>query len=194
LKGNKARAANAGTGYNIVGNSLTVIGDLGTQITIENATGDQRKPRISWDVGNANYTVVYEDDRNFASTRTDVYGRLLKPNGTVLPAFGIATTTGDELAPQTSVHLSSPSQTEVLFYQIPPGVTFDYGVYLQSLNNGALVGGNTALATQAGVREQSPSIACGPNSLFCISVYRSFNPSDTQTGVDRIKAKTIFYP
>jgi hypothetical protein len=71
--------------------------------------------------------------------------------------------------------------------------TFNYDVWAQSLSNGATSGAAFAVANVTTRREMTPNIACGATTT-CVTPYRWFDPGDTLTDADRIKAKVITYP
>jgi hypothetical protein len=167
---------------------------VGPLITVENAIGIQRYPKIRWDGGN--YLIVFEDDRNVATNGTDIYARQMKNTGGVLAGFAIATTANNERAPALSFR-PGPA-LEVAYWRAPTSATFDYDIWAQGVTTaGTLNGAAYTVSATTGAREWTPAIACGfslTGGSSCVTPYRSFNPADTSTGTDRIKARFVTYP
>ena len=162
---------------------------VGATFSIENAAGEQRYPRVRWE-GIDSYIVIYEDDRNIATTGTDIYARRVKTTGSVLAAFPVAAATDNEYAPRLARRAAST--LEATYQRGPSATVFDYGVWGQSLLNGATSGAAFAISSGSGIREITPAISCAA-ATRCVVPYRWFNPTDTQTGVDRIKARALTY-
>lgn len=76
---------------------------------------------------------------------------------------------------------------------IVSGVTFDYSIYGQLIANGTVSGSAYLVSGQAGIREMSAAMGCSSLSS-CLVGYRWFNPFDTTTDSDRIKARLVSYP
>ncbi len=105
-------------------------------------------------------------------------------------AFAVASSTNDEYAPQLA--LRSGLLKEVTYYRIPVSVDYNFDIYGQSLNGGALSGAAFAVANGSSIREMTPAISCG-TTTSCVDVYRWFNSGDFTTDVDRIKARLLSY-
>jgi hypothetical protein len=88
--------------------------------------------------------------------------------------------------------LRSGSLQEVSYYSFAVGETFNFDVYGQGLNAGALNGSSYPISISGGIREMTPAIAC-LSATNCMSPYRWFNQNDTTTDADRIKARLIAY-
>ncbi len=170
------------TSLDIAGASLTPSGTVGTIITIENQTANQRYPKVAWDPGKGLYTVVYEDDRNVPST--DILARRVSPTGIVDPAFGVANEATNELSPR--IVTRAPLLQEVVYSS-----TDD--VFGQFINNGATSGPKYAIAPGATIRETTPAIACS-SSTSCIVPYRSLDLQSINNPIDRIRARLASYP
>ena len=159
--------------------------------TIENDPNVQRYPRLSFDATGGVATVVYEDDRTLAANGVDIYGRRVTTAGVVQPAFAIANTTKHEYKPRLATRTGTTQ--EVVFATLAMGSVFNYDVTGQTVSAGALSGAAYSISSAAGVREFTPVIGC-QTATSCVSPYRWFSPSSTDTDSDRIKARVITYP
>lgn len=65
---------------------------------VENPTSSQSFPAVSF--GGGSFLVVWEDNRNTATTGSDIYGRLVTPAGTVGPEFVVANWLRDQTRPR----------------------------------------------------------------------------------------------
>jgi hypothetical protein len=168
---------------NIAGASLSASGTVGAITTIENDAATQRYPKVAWDSTSALYTVVYEDDRNIASTNTDIYARSFAANGVVNAAFPVATKAGTELAPHIA---SRTAQVHEVVYQHSANVeaqAIDTGV-AQAIYT--IADGTTTLMAY-------PAIACASSSS-CLVPYNSVDTQSVNNPVFRIKARVVSYP
>jgi hypothetical protein len=174
----------SGTNLDISGASLTPSGTVGTIITIEGQAAAQRYPKLSWDAGKSLYTVVYEDDRNFAGNATDVYARRFSATGVVNAAFAVSARSDNELTPRI---VTRASQLQEVTYSR----TTD--VFAQSINNGVLSGAEYPISQVSTIRESTPTIACS-TSTSCMIPYRWLDTQSINNPIDRIKARLVSYP
>ena len=105
-------------------------------------------------------------------------------------AFAVASSTDDEYAPR--IGLRTGTDEEVTYYRIPQTVAFNFDVWGQSLAGGALSGAPFVISNSSTIREMTPTIACA-SSTSCVALYRWFDPADTTTDADRIKARALSY-
>ena len=70
-------------GRNIYGRQVTGVGALQTEIPISTAAEDQAHVTVAYAEGLGNYVVVWDDDRNMA-TSPDIYGQLVDGSGTLV--------------------------------------------------------------------------------------------------------------
>jgi len=178
----------ASAGNDIIGVRLTPGNVVLSTISIETNTANQGFPRVSWD--GTRYTVVFEDTRNYATNGIDIYGRQVDQAGIVSAGFAIATSTDHDFRPTVSPRTGTLN--EVAYWRAAPSSAFDYSVWGQSLNSSLVVGAPFAISNATGVREMSPAIGCS-TTLSCVVPYRWFNPADTTTSSDRIKARVLSY-
>jgi hypothetical protein len=174
----------------IYGASLSNAGVLGTTFLIEGDFNDQRYPRVRFDPTGGVGTVVYEDDRNVAyGNGVDIIGHRVTTTNVLEPAFYVANTPANELAPTLANRQSNLD--EVTYWTAPQGSYFDYDVYGQSLT-GTATGSAYAISNGVGIREMAPTLACA-TATSCLVGYASIDPSDPATGIDRIKTRVLGY-
>jgi len=77
---------------------------LSTALRITTAGRDQSQPDAAYDDVNDRFLVVWTDDRNIATTGSDIYGALVNPDGTLEPGseIAIAATAGNQLQPKVA--------------------------------------------------------------------------------------------
>ena len=160
---------------------------VGTTFVIESDATDQRTPRVAWN--GAVFTVVFEDDRSLATTGTDVYARPVKPTGTVLPAYVVASSAVHDLAPAIAQRSGLLSEVS---YVRRAGTGFDSGVWGQSLNADAVAGAPFVISDGLGTRETFTSLACG-SAVSCVDAYQWFRSNEFTYGTDRIVARVLSY-
>ncbi len=79
----------SGSNYDIYGARLTGAGALKDPagILISTSGGDQSRPAVAHD--GTNYLVVWQEKRNYVTTRTDLYGALVSASGSLVTSSGI---------------------------------------------------------------------------------------------------------
>ena len=183
-------STSAPANYDIRG-SIGASGTPGTPFGVETAASAQRNPRVEWN--GTVYIVVFEDDRNIATSGTDIYARPVATSGAVQPAFVVAATSVNELNPAITQRKDDLLEVS---YMLRSGTgssaAFDTGVWGQSLSGTAVSGSAFLVSDGSNTREQRPDIACA-GSQSCIDFYAWFKVGDVGTTVDRIMGRLLSY-
>lgn len=185
-----------GSQHDIWGARLTPTGSLNAPFEIESDPADQRYPRIKFDAGSINATVVFEDDRNLGSAGVDIFAHRITSGASVFGPFAVAESADDEYAPRLSFRAGSGSGDEVTYSRIGRSDGFNFDVMGQSLAAGSTSGSPFAIANATTSREMTPSIACSTGSAgsgSCVVTYRWFSTTDTTNDIDRVKARVLTY-
>ncbi|MCX5748049.1 MAG: hypothetical protein NT062_36780 [Proteobacteria bacterium] len=181
----------AGGGLDIVGGLVDPDGTVHSVFGIASGTQAQRSPRVAFD--GDNYQVLYEDDRNLATAGVDIFATTVKPSTVLAGTYPVATGGENELAPQVSRRGSTGRLIEATYYRSGLAEYFDFDVWGQSIDTGATAGAAVVVSSTTAVREMTSAVAC-LTSTSCVVPYRWFNPADSTTDVDRIKARILTYP
>jgi hypothetical protein len=175
-----------GTGSGSVVRGVRVAGTgerLAASFAVSGAGGGSDRPNVAFD--GTNYFVAWGDNRNAATTGTDLYGSRVAPDGTVLDAAGIPISTA-----------ASAQQN--------PGIAFDgYNYFLiwedgrdgTALNlygrrvgqSGGVVDPSDFLVSNLGNSETAPALTFAVKGQGLLSYYRFRNP----LGATRVYARTI---
>ena len=132
------------TKHDIYGARITTAGVVQdtTGLGVSYAAGEQQYPSVA--AGGGGFLVVWEDERNATSVRTDVYGARVQPSGALMDPAGllISSAANNQLAPA----VAHDGKNYLVVWQ-------DYRAYTISANDihGALVTPAGKLLTPSGV-------------------------------------------
>ncbi|WP_146209753.1 hypothetical protein [Vitiosangium sp. GDMCC 1.1324] len=152
------------TGADIYGALLNTDGTLFKGgVVISSASGDQRNPSVAFD--GSNFLVVWEDERNPAST--DIYGARVDGNGAVLDTSGIVLTSATNNQTLPKVVFRGSDSDYLVVWQDTRNVNRDiYGTRVNVAGN-VLDGSGVALIMRPGEQGQ-PAIAVGATNSFLV--------------------------
>ena len=150
----------ATTGYDIYGQFVNANGTLsGSNFVICNANADQRSARVAYDSANQRFLVVWTDERDSATTSTDIYGQLVNANGTLMESDFIICNANSEQNEPLVAYDSVNQRFLVVWTDDRTSAITGNDVYGQFVNaNGFLDGGDFVINGDAG-HQYGPSLA-----------------------------------
>jgi len=147
--------------YAIYGQLLNWDGSLyGSEIVIYAPASNNyaESPSVAYDSANQRFLVAWNDQRNSATTGTDIYGQLVTAGGD-LSGENIAICTAAATQSSPSVAYDSVNQRFLVAWHDYRNGAADVNIYGQLVNaGGGLNGGNFAICTAASV-QYNPSVA-----------------------------------
>ena len=116
---------------------------------------DDTRPRLAYSPKRNSFMVVWEDNRNAATSGTDIYAQQISSNGALLGAnIPISTATGNQQRP--GIAYNSITDQYLMVWadnRTPADGTDIYGQIVSS--NGTLMGSNFAISTAKNIQDMS---------------------------------------
>lgn len=140
----------------------------GNVIDICSESGSQNNARIAYNRANDFFLVVWDDTRNLATSGTDIYGRLVKADGTPL---GISTSISSAPGSQNSPDIAfdpDRNRSLVVWQDSRNSSTSEEDVYGRFVGNGLVQQGDEfAISTGAG-DQWGPRVGYAGNGRFLV--------------------------
>jgi len=134
---------------------------LGGPFAPPDGPGPQHAPAITYNSLANQYLIVWEDYRNFAADRYDIYGQLVSGGGERLGANQrIAAGPREQVTP--AVAYNSTDNQYLVAWADNQGDVFNPLIYARRLNADAGLEGAAFLLSEPGHRKRSPAIAYNP--------------------------------
>ncbi len=170
------------TVFNIYGQRLSGVGQtLGNEIPISAVPTYQSHPEVAYDASNKTYLVVWQDNRNFATAKEDIYGQRLKNTGALDGGnFPISTAKGFQ-GGSLSV-ASEPQNFLVIFDDTRNMPTTKLDIYGQRVSpSGQLKGNNFPISNHSADQSWNSVAYAAKDSSYLVvwQDWRNLNTTST---------------
>lgn len=155
------------TGKDIYGQIVNADGTLaGGNFAISTATGEQSDPAVSYDNANKRFFVAWDDNRS--GTNSDIYGQLIKADGTLSGSNFVISGAADNQTWPSMAYDSANQRFLVIWQSSPPGGESD--LYGQLVNaDGSLSGGSFAVSTATKSQSNTSTAYDDINQSFLVA-------------------------